>query len=385
MRQRSSPLAAEVVLASQHDYGVPGAVQARHKAYAKGLVAEGIGVRLLALGHQSGDFGVADVQTILLNSRGSRLDRVRAIRRAADFLITERPQAVIFGMGIVPEVMWPLLTVARSQPTIALHEISEHPAVSVQASSAPWQRLRTYRQVCLPMFDGLVPITHALSDLLVPFAEAAVVSAVLPPLVDEAVCARPGVGRVRGRIGYAGSLSLAKDGVDRLVQAVHIVRERPQCQDATLQIYGDGADRPDLQRLITAYGLSSAITLHGTVDQRSLPDLYRECSVLALARPDSVQARFGWPTKVAEYLASGTPTAVTAVGEIPHYLKDGQSAYLSASSDPRTMADTLERALTDPRRDEVAQAGRDVALTQFSPARGARIILEVIEECLARR
>ena len=48
-----------------------------------------------------------------------------------------------------------------------------------------------------------------------------------------------------------------------------------------------------------------------------------------MARPDSRQARGGFPTKLGEYLATGKPVCVTKVGEITVYLEDNVSAFLA--------------------------------------------------------
>ena len=49
--------------------------------------------------------------------------------------------------------------------------------------------------------------------------------------------------------------------------------------------------------------------------------------MLVLARPDNIQAKGGFPTKLGEYLATGNPVVVTKVGEIPNYLIDGVNAF----------------------------------------------------------
>ena len=57
----------------------------------------------------------------------------------------------------------------------------------------------------------------------------------------------------------------------------------------------------------------------------------RTARVLALPRPAGSFSQAGLPTKVAEYLASGRPVVVTAVGDLPLYLRDGVDAYLVGS------------------------------------------------------
>ena len=60
-----------------------------------------------------------------------------------------------------------------------------------------------------------------------------------------------------------------------------------------------------------------------------VPQLLMDSEVLALDRPNSIQAQCGFPTKLGEYLLTGNPVVVTKVGDIPLFLEDGVSALLA--------------------------------------------------------
>ena len=103
--------------------------------------------------------------------------------------------------------------------------------------------------------------------------------------------------------------------------------------------------------------------------------------MLALPRPAGAFSQAGLPTKMAEYLASGVPTVVTAVGDLPLYLRDGIDAYLVAPGDPAAFGARLCEALADPDAALVGRRGRRVAAEQFDPARHGRRILAFIARC----
>ena len=87
---------------------------------------------------------------------------------------------------------------------------------------------------------------------------------------------------------------------------------------------------------------------------------------LVLARPDSLQARAGFPTKLGEYLALGRPVVVTKVGEIPRYLEDGVSAYLVEPGDVAGLAKKINEVFADPvLAEQIGISGREVALKNF--------------------
>ncbi len=78
-----------------------------------------------------------------------------------------------------------------------------------------------------------------------------------------------------------------------------------------------------------------------------MPILLINAEILALARPDNIQAKGGFPTKLGEYLATGNPVVITDVGEHTEYLTDGESAYISNPDNPTHFAEKLLQASKD--------------------------------------
>ena len=98
-----------------------------------------------------------------------------------------------------------------------------------------------------------------------------------------------------------------------------------------------------------------------------MPQTLTNAAVLALARPDSQQARNGFPTKLGEYLLSGNPVVVTKTGDIPLFLEDRVSAYLVEPDDIEGFARKLTMALKD--KDaamRIGRAGYEVAMKNFN-------------------
>lgn len=69
--------------------------------------------------------------------------------------------------------------------------------------------------------------------------------------------------------------------------------------------------------------------------------------MLALARPTSIIADAGFPSKLTEYLSTGKPVLVTQVGDIPIYLKDNENAFLSEPDSAEAFADKLRYILNN--------------------------------------
>ena len=88
--------------------------------------------------------------------------------------------------------------------------------------------------------------------------------------------------------------------------------------------------------------------------------------ICALARPDSLQSKCGFPTKLGEYLLTENPVVVTNVGDISLFLKDQESAFIS-SPNYDEFANKLRFVLQNPELAQlVGRKGCRVALEHFN-------------------
>lgn len=98
-----------------------------------------------------------------------------------------------------------------------------------------------------------------------------------------------------------------------------------------------------------------------------MPQILKNATVLALDRPDSLQAQCGFPTKLGEYLLTENPVVVTKVGDIPLFLKDGETALLAEERNPYEFSSKLLWALDHPAEAiEIGKAGAQVAMREFN-------------------
>ena len=181
-------------------------------------------------------------------------------------------------------------------------------------------------------------------------------------------------------IAYCGNVSNNKDGVDILIKSFALVcKKRP---DIKLFIIGktpSQTEASDNLRLIKSLGIEERIVFTGVVSSEQMPQLLKDAMVLALARPDNLQAKYGFPTKLGEYLLTENPVVVTSVGDIPLFLKDGVSALISEPSDVEMFAEKLLWALDNPgEASAVGKAGAAVAAEFFNSDIETKKLLSVI-------
>jgi len=102
---------------------------------------------------------------------------------------------------------------------------------------------------------------------------------------------------------------------------------------------------------------------------------------LLLARPNNIQAKGGFPTKLGEYLASGVPVVITNVGEISQYLTDKKNAYIAEPDNPISFASKIKEALQNYNEAKfIGEKGKEVANNVFSYKVQGRYLIEMIRK-----
>lgn len=181
-------------------------------------------------------------------------------------------------------------------------------------------------------------------------------------------------------IAYCGTASNNKDGVDLLIKAFAIICSK--CTDIKLYIIGKTPSRKEAStnlKLIKNLGIEDKVVFTGVVSSKKMPQLLKNAEVLALARPDNLQAKYGFPTKLGEYLLTENPVVVTSVGDIPLFLQDGVSAIVSEPSNVEMFARKLLWVLDNPKEaSKIGKAGALVAQNSFNSEIETRKIVDIL-------
>lgn len=181
-------------------------------------------------------------------------------------------------------------------------------------------------------------------------------------------------------IAYCGTALNDKDGVDQLIQAFVLVHK--EYADMRLKIIGKAPGTNDISgnvKLAYDLGIKDYVEFTGVIPSTEIPQLLVNATMVALDRPESLQAQCGFPTKLGEYLLSGTPAVVTNVGDIPLFLKDGESALIAQHDNVQAFADKMIWVLDHPDESKaIGEKGKQVALESFNYKIEARKIVDVI-------
>ena len=140
------------------------------------------------------------------------------------------------------------------------------------------------------------------------------------------------------RIAYVGAM-LPRDNPAYLSDLVDALARRGA--DVTLDVAGRyesvAEARPFVGRL-AAHVASGRVALHGRLSDEALAALLAKADALVLPRRDAPAEVAAFPTRLAECLKTARPVLVSAVGDIPFHLRDGEDAILLDPSDPESAA-----------------------------------------------
>jgi len=140
--------------------------------------------------------------------------------------------------------------------------------------------------------------------------------------------------------------------------------------DINLVLIGKGdtvEEEIHIKGLVAELNIHKRVIFLGQLPRTAIPAYLCNAKVLALARPESIIADAGFPSKLTEYLATGKPVVVTKVGEIPVYLTDSVNAFLSNPNDIDDFTKKMAYVLGNYEiASEVGSRGKELTLTVFN-------------------
>lgn len=274
----------------------------------------------------------------------------------------------------------PLLMRMKRKGVEVYVENTEHPEIVAQGNRffkiTPEKEIDYYKKI-----DGLFVITTGLQKYYIDNGIEAEKTHIINIVTDTKRFEKVKPFETTDKyIAYCGTASNNKDGVDELIKAFALTSKKHQ--DVKLYIIGQSPSNEDKSgnlALIHSLGLDEKIKFTGLVPASEIPSYLCSAEVLALDRPDNIQARYGFATKMGEYLLSERPVVVTRVGDFPLFLEDGVSALLANPADAVDFASKLNWALDHPKEaNAIGKRGAEVAMQEFNYFLESKKIADVI-------
>jgi glycosyltransferase involved in cell wall biosynthesis len=188
---------------------------------------------------------------------------------------------------------------------------------------------------------------------------------------------RPPIDDAPPAIGFAGRL-VPKKGADLLIACMPEIRRA--APNVTLHIAGDGPMRPRLEALAHELGVANAVRFLGHLSSHDMQRAFAR--IWVQAAPSAWEEPFG--LVAAEAMMRATAAVVSDAGGLGEQVVHGHTGLLAPPGDRTAWTQALLRILSDPQLAErLGQAGRELALREFTFARFVDRIQAVYAEMLA--
>lgn len=254
-------------------------------------------------------------------------------------------------------------------------ERTEHPAVS----RLPFSNMEKYLKNCAKL-TGMFVISNQLKTYFESIGVYRERIHIINMTVDYSRFEKIERNASERYIAYCGKATNNKDGVDDLIKAFALTSQTHE--DVKLYIIGsppNSSEESGNLELVERLGISDKVVFVGVVNSQEMPQILKNAEILALARPDNIQSKYGFPTKLGEYLLTGNPVVITSVGDIPLFLKDNYSAFIACPNNPEVFSRKLNWVLDNKAEaNAVGNNGRLVALKEFDSKKEADKIIKVI-------
>ena len=156
----------------------------------------------------------------------------------------------------------------------------------------------------------------------------------------------------------------AKYGIEYLIRAFAIVRERRPEIPMTLLIVGGGSLEGHLKATAQSLNISRVTTFVGAVPHALVPDYLKAMDVYVAL---SVLESESFGVAILEASACEVPVVVSSVGGLTEVVEDGVTGFIVPSRDPVKAADVLEILVSDGAlRRRMGAAGRNRVCRQYA-------------------
>lgn len=178
-------------------------------------------------------------------------------------------------------------------------------------------------------------------------------------------------------IYVGGNGGVNRDGLESMVKGFHIfLKNHP---DYEFHIIGPIEMNDENIKKIVEYikdnKLSNDIIFKGVYNSDKIPEVLKNATGIIMTPQKDFESG-GFPTKLGEFLASGTSVITTDISELTHYL-DNSNSYIVKPGETYSIAEKMEEIVLYPELAlEIGRKGQKVAREQFN---AETYLIELIE------
>lgn len=309
----------------------------------------------------------------LLKQSAHARGTVRQFRKWAKANANTQNKCVLM-YGLYPSVAEKMLKACKKHGCKIYAMITDAPSTmfTYTKSKVWWKRLfsGSYREKAMALqdqFDGYVYLTEAMADAVAPGKPYTVMETIADVTIFDGVRAEKAP---KPALMYAGAL-YQKYGLDLIVDSFEKVKT-----DCELWLFGSGDYE---QEIMERAEKDPRIKFFGRVSREEVLQKEKEAALLLNIRnPEDDYTKYSFPSKMVEYLLSGTPLLTTVLPGIP----EEYYAYCFSTTDraPAVIAACIDEVLSRTDLTEAGEKARSFVMAEKNSAVQAKKILLFLEQ-----
>jgi glycosyltransferase involved in cell wall biosynthesis len=227
------------------------------------------------------------------------------------------------------------------------------------------------------LYDGIIVISEGIKDFLSKTTNAKVPIFVTPVLFNPDEFKPVGNSHVKDIIFTTGNLTEENGGILTLLSAFALISS--DYPDLMFVVAGDNSHvnvKQKVYDVINEKHLVDRVNLVGYLSRKDYLEYLHVSRVNLLAKPHNFQSRYCFPSKIAEFLASGRPMIATGSSVTKRYLSDRVNVFFIDQDSVNEYASTIREVLDHPELSrDVGNQGRLCAFQNFDYKSNGRKLL----------
>lgn len=173
-------------------------------------------------------------------------------------------------------------------------------------------------------------------------------------------------------------------GLDVAIEAIAQLRERTDAPPVTLDVYGDGPHRSQIEAGLARWQVADRVTLHGRVPMDELPALLAAADAGLVPSLPEPYLQLSLSTKLLELVAMGVPVIASDLATFRIHLDETAVRYVPGG-DPEALADAILELVADPAAASARAAEARRQAAGYAWRAQAPIYLDVVDRLISRR
>ncbi len=239
-------------------------------------------------------------------------------------------------------------------------------------------------RIALMCFHRKMKNILSISSLLENYYQSRGCNTVTVPTILD-LCDYKGVSQTREErdkihVAYAGSPG-RKDYIANAIRALLLLDDSDRAR-IQLHFYGPTIRQLGVlgisNELLTS--LRENVVCHGRIPYEEVKNRIAEADFTVLLRPNKRYANAGFPTKVGESMACGTPVIANITSDLDKYIIDGETGIVCADESGLSCAEAFRKALSTSSEERMNMRQKCLAMAQR--AFDYRVYAETVEKFL---